>query len=156
LVIDDAVVVVENIFRRMEGGASPDAVWEATAELVAPVVGSTLTTVVVLVPLGLLSGVVGQFFRALSLTLSVAVLLSLFLALWLTPLLARSASRHRRRPENPEAETAEPTGAVAHRRGERLEAVYARALGTVMRRPALAVVGALALAALGVLLYLRM
>src|SRR5206468_124161 len=58
LVIDDAVVVVENIHRRMKAGAAPArAVEEATSELVAPVVGSTLTTVVVLVPLGLLSGV---------------------------------------------------------------------------------------------------
>ncbi len=95
LVIDDAVVVVENIFRQMEAGAAPEAVWDATAELVAPVVGSTLTTVVVLAPLGLLSGVVGQFFRALSLTLSVAVLISLVLALELIPLLSRFAYRHR-------------------------------------------------------------
>ncbi|HZF09955.1 MAG TPA: efflux RND transporter permease subunit [Thermoanaerobaculia bacterium] len=149
LVIDDAVVVVENIFRRMEGGAPPEAVWEATAELVAPVVGSTLTTVVVLVPLGLLSGVVGQFFRALSLTLSVAVLISLFLALWLIPLLARFAYRHRGQRGEEHAEPKRP-------RGERLEAVYARALGGVMRRPLVAAVGALGLAVLGVLLYLPM
>ena len=57
----------------------------------APLVGSTLTTVVVFAPLGMLSGVVGQFFRALSMTLSVAVLLSLVLSLTLVPLLARWA-----------------------------------------------------------------
>src|SRR5262249_15406576 len=102
LVIDDAVVMVENIHRRLRGGhgqggsdghgddgsgsdgdESERAIGAATAELVAPVVGSTLTTVVVLAPLGFLSGVVGQFFRALSLTLSVSVLISLALSLTL-------------------------------------------------------------------------
>ena len=88
LVIDDAVVVVEDIHRRvLEGSAMPVA--DAVHDLTAPVVSSTLTTVVVFAPLGLLSGVVGQFFRALSLTLSAAVLASLVLALTLIPLLAR-------------------------------------------------------------------
>ena len=75
LVIDDAVVVVENIHRRAgEGGSS---VVDAVQQLMAPLVSSTLTTVVVFAPLGLLSGVPGQFFRALSMSLSVAVLISL-------------------------------------------------------------------------------
>jgi multidrug efflux pump subunit AcrB len=77
LVIDDAIVVVENIHRRLSEGGGNDAVEAATGELVAPVVGSTLTTVVVFAPLGLLSGVVGDFFKALSITLSVAVLISM-------------------------------------------------------------------------------
>ena len=82
LVIDDAVVVVENIHRRLaEGGGTRVGRRRPRSELVAPIVGSTLTTVVVFAPLGLLSGVVGQFFKALSITLSVAVLISLVLAL---------------------------------------------------------------------------
>ena len=95
LVIDDAVVVVEGIHRRVqEGSAAPVA--DAIADLTAPVISSTLTTVVVFAPLGLLSGVVGQFFRALSLTLSAAVLASLLLALTLIPLLARWGIRDNR------------------------------------------------------------
>lgn len=99
LVIDDAVVVVESIHRRLGQGAGAGAVTAATRELFKPVVGSTLTTVVVFAPLGMLSGVVGQFFRALSLTLSVAVLVSLVLAFTLIPLLAnwlltKQASTH--------------------------------------------------------------
>jgi CzcA family heavy metal efflux pump len=87
LVIDDAVVVVENIHRRAgEGEAGVSA---AVQELMAPLVSSTLTTVVVFAPLGLLSGVPGQFFRALSLSLTVAVLLSLVLSVTLVPLMAR-------------------------------------------------------------------
>ncbi|MEA2693283.1 MAG: hypothetical protein QOJ16_2670 [Acidobacteriota bacterium] len=154
LVIDDAVVVVENIFRRMEAGAGPESVWDATAELVAPVVGSTLTTVVVLAPLGLLSGVVGQFFRALSLTLSVAVLVSLGLALELIPLLARFAYRHRGHG----GKHADPVSPASPKpqRGERMERVYARSLGKVIHRPLVPLLGAAALAALAILLYLRM
>jgi hypothetical protein len=77
LVIDDAVVVVESVHRRAgQGGTS---VLDAVQQLMAPLVSSTLTTVVVFAPLGLLSGVPGQFFRALSLSLSVAVLMSLAL-----------------------------------------------------------------------------
>ena len=94
LVIDDAVVVVENIHRRAAEGVA--SVTEAVSELVAPLVSSTLTTVVVFAPLGLLSGVPGQFFRALSQSLSVAVLLSLGLSITIVPLLARWAYRHHR------------------------------------------------------------
>ncbi len=94
LVIDDAVVVVENIHRRAgEGGSS---VVDAVQQLMAPLVSSTLTTVVVFAPLGLLSGVPGQFFRALSMSLSVAVLISLALSISVVPLMARWAATHHR------------------------------------------------------------
>ena len=139
LVIDDAVVMVENIHRRLRAGRGEAAIGEATRELIAPVVGSTLTTVVVLAPLGFLSGVVGQFFRALSLTLSVSVLISLVLSLTLIPLLSHLAYRsgEHAREERP----------------SRLEGAYARALGASVRRPWLAVIAALVLAVAGYLLY---
>ncbi len=154
LVIDDAVVVVENVHRRLgAGGDAAGAVEEATEELVAPVVGSTLTTVVVLAPLGLLSGVVGQFFRALSLTLSVSVLVSLGLSLTLIPLLSRrifargvGGGGGRRRQ-----------GAHAGPRwGSRLEAGYERALAAALRRPRWAAVAVLLLALLAGALGWRM
>jgi CzcA family heavy metal efflux pump len=94
LVIDDAVVVVEYIHRVASAGETD--MGEAMRPLMAPLIGSTLTTVVVFAPLGLLSGVPGQFFRALSLSLSVAVLMSLVLSLTLVPIMARwAAVRHR-------------------------------------------------------------
>ena len=93
LVIDDAIVVVENIHRhRAAGEPVAVAAEKGTQELLAAVVGSTLTTVVVFVPLGLLQGVVGQFFAALSLTLAAAVLLSLGLRAPLHPERGRAAS----------------------------------------------------------------
>src|SRR5204863_1340251 len=98
LVIDDAVVVVERLHRvAAEGGGH---VADAIQPLLAPLVSSTLTSVVVFAPLGLLSGVPGQFFRALSLSLTVAVILSLFLSVTLVPLLAKwTLSGHPPAPE---------------------------------------------------------
>ncbi|HEY6854186.1 MAG TPA: efflux RND transporter permease subunit [Gemmatimonadales bacterium] len=89
LVIDDAVVITENIARQL--ALHPDrrvAIRDAVQELIWPVTTSTITTVVVFLPLGLLQGVVGQFFAALATTLTVAVLVSLGLALSIIPLLA--------------------------------------------------------------------
>jgi len=89
LVIDDAVVITENIARHLAlPGGRLQAIRAAVQELIWPVTTSTLTTVVVFLPLGLLQGVVGQFFAALATTLTVAVLVSLGLALTIIPLLA--------------------------------------------------------------------
>ncbi len=100
LVIDDAVVVIENIYRHLGlGESAAEAAERGTQELLAPVIGSTATTVVVFSSLSLLKGVVGEFFSALCLTLVVAVLLSLVLALTLIPMLSeRFLSRERYRP----------------------------------------------------------
>jgi CzcA family heavy metal efflux pump len=99
LVIDDAVVIIENIYRHLGlGESAAEAAEKGTQELLGPVIGSTATTVVVFSPLSLLKGVVGEFFSALCLTLVIAVLLSLVFALTLIPLLAErflSVERHR-------------------------------------------------------------
>src|SRR3954471_4632450 len=137
LVIDDAVVVVEGIHRRVQEG-SATAIADAVHDLTGPVVSSTLTTVVVFAPLGLLSGVVGQFFRSLSLTLSAAVLASLVLALTLIPLLARWGIKR--------------DTANAHPGGRLIEG-YAKTLRPMLARPLFALVLALALAAAGAVLY---
>ena len=89
LVIDDAVVITENIVRHLH--LTPDrdgAIREAVQEIIWPVTTSTITTVVVFLPLGLLTGVEGQFFHALSITLTISVLVSLVLALSIIPLLS--------------------------------------------------------------------
>ena len=138
LVIDDAVVVVENMHRRAgEGGSS---VADAVQQILGPLVSSTLTTVVVFAPLGLLSGVPGQFFRAFSLSLTAAVLMSLALSIGVVPLLGGWASKGHR-----------ATG-ESHRR---LDDAYGRLLGAVVARPWLAVAGSIGLAVLTTLLFLR-
>ena len=89
LVIDDAIVVVENIYTHMSRDQSRrEAVQSAVSEITVPIIGSTITPVVVFLPLTLLTGVTGVFFRSLALTMSVALLTSLVLALSFTPVLA--------------------------------------------------------------------
>src|SRR5204862_3217357 len=88
--------------RHLAAGEAPSVAAErGTNELVGAVIGSTLTTVVVFVPLGLLQGMVGQFFAALSLTLAGAVLLSLVYALLFIPVpAARFLKAHEGKGEN--------------------------------------------------------
>ncbi|MHB8754447.1 MAG: efflux RND transporter permease subunit [Candidatus Acidiferrales bacterium] len=91
LIIDDAVVIIENIYRHIGlGEPAGEAAELATQELLGAVVGSTATTLVVFLPLTLLQGVVGEFFKALCLTLGISVLLSLIYALTIIPLFSLS------------------------------------------------------------------
>jgi CzcA family heavy metal efflux pump len=90
LVIDDAIVVVENIVLHRDAGESPlEAIHSALRELSVPLVGSTVTPVVVFLPLISMTGVEGTFFRALAVTMSVSLFVSLGLALIWTPNLSR-------------------------------------------------------------------
>ncbi len=89
LIIDDTVVVIENIARHLAMGESGDAaVDRASREISGAVVGSTLTTILVFVPLAFVRGVVGQFFQSLALALSIALLVSMVVSLTIIPVLA--------------------------------------------------------------------
>jgi multidrug efflux pump subunit AcrB len=89
LVIDDAIVVVESIATHVAAGKAPaEAIGQAAREVTGPLVGSTLTPVVVFIPLAFLDGIQGVFFRALAVTMVVSLLTSLLLAITLTPTLA--------------------------------------------------------------------
>jgi CzcA family heavy metal efflux pump len=89
LVIDDAIVVVESIYAKIATGMKRlEAIPAGIEEIFAALLGSTLTPVVVFLPLAFLEGIVGVFFRALALTMVVSLLMSLVLALTLTPSLA--------------------------------------------------------------------
>jgi CzcA family heavy metal efflux pump len=86
LVIDDAIVVVENIVLHRDSGQNRfEAIRSALKEITVPLVGSTITPIVVFIPLITMQGVIGAFFRALAITMSVALLTSLILALTWTP-----------------------------------------------------------------------
>ena len=90
LVIDDAIVVVENIVLHRDLGQSRlEAVRSALREITIPLVGSTITPIVVFVPLIVITGVYGVFFRALAVTMSVSLITSLALALTWTPNLSQ-------------------------------------------------------------------
>jgi CzcA family heavy metal efflux pump len=94
LVIDDAIVVVENIVvHRDRGQSRVDAVRTALHEITVPLIGSTVTPVVVFLPLIAVTGVTGSFFRALAVTMTAALITSLLLALTFTPALSLSLLR---------------------------------------------------------------
>ncbi len=134
LVIDDAIVVVENIYTHMaRGQPRRQAVQNAISEITVPIIGSTITPVVVFLPLTLLTGVTGSFFRSLALTMAVALLTSLVLALSFTPVLAERFVKAKRRPgwkENPDRRRDHE--ALADEREEQEE--QGRILGAITRR----------------------
>ncbi len=103
LVIDDAIVVVENIVLHRDGGEGPlRATSSALKELTVPLIGSTLTPIVVFLPLISITGVTGVFFRALAIAMSAALLTSLLLALtWTTNLSTHLIHRGKHAPEGP-------------------------------------------------------
>ena len=89
LIIDDAIVVIENIARNRRLGGPENAIERSMSQLGTPMLASTAATVVVFLPLALLSGVTGFFFRALAFTLSASLIVSLMLALLVAPNIAR-------------------------------------------------------------------
>lgn len=89
LLVDDAIVVRENIFRHMEMGKSPKrAALEGTAEVRLAVIATTLAVIAVFGPVGFLKGIVGQFFKQFALTVCFAMAISLFDALTIAPMLS--------------------------------------------------------------------
>jgi hydrophobe/amphiphile efflux-1 (HAE1) family protein len=94
LLIDDAVVVRENIFKHMEAGKPPmQAALDGTKEVALSVLATTLTIVAVFMPIAFVEGLVGQFFRQFGITISVAVVISLFVAFTLDPMLSSRFSK---------------------------------------------------------------
>src|SRR6266853_5328006 len=96
LVIDDAIVVLENIVLHRDAGQSRfQAIQSALRELTVPLIGSTITPIVVFLPLISITGVTGSFFRALAVTMTVSLFTSLFLALTWTPTLSQYLVRRK-------------------------------------------------------------
>lgn len=89
LVVDDAIVVVENVGRFMrEGMSRTEAALKSSRQLLAPIVGMTLTLAVVYAPIGFLSGLTGVLFKEFAFTLAVAVLISGVVAITLSPIMS--------------------------------------------------------------------
>ncbi len=101
LLIDDAIVVRENIFRHLEMGRSPvQAALEGTKEVSLAVIATTLTVIAVFAPIAFLQGVVGQFFKEFGLTVCFAMLISLFDALTIAPMLSAYLAKRGEKYEN--------------------------------------------------------
>ncbi|GEA62102.1 efflux RND transporter permease subunit [Vibrio comitans] len=88
LVVDDAIVVVENTFRHLETGASPvEAAIKSAREICGPVIAMTITLAAVYAPIGFMGGLTGKLFTEFAFTLAGSVLISGFIALTLTPMM---------------------------------------------------------------------
>ncbi len=95
LVVDDAIVVVENIHRHIEEGMTPfDAALKGAGELVGPVIAMTITLLAVYAPIGLQTGLTGALFKEFAFTLAGSVLISGVVALTLSPMLCSKILRH--------------------------------------------------------------
>ncbi|PZO06063.1 MAG: acriflavine resistance protein B [Alphaproteobacteria bacterium] len=95
ILVDDAIVEIENIVRHMRDGKSPyDASMEAADEIGLAVVATTATIIAVFAPVGFMPGIIGQFFKAFALAACVSVAFSLVVARTLTPLMAAYLLRH--------------------------------------------------------------
>ena len=130
LIIDNAIVVVEAIHTKIAAGFERlEAIQEGIGEIFRPLVGSTLTPVVVFIPLAFLEGITGVFFRALALTMVVSLLTSLVLAITFTPSLA-AFFIHRRSGGKPQAQT-EQGGFLLRR----IIRIYESAVRSVLRHP---------------------
>jgi CzcA family heavy metal efflux pump len=132
LIIDDAIVMIEHIVRRLRGAAvhTGDQVMDAAREFTRPLVGSSASTLVIFAPLAFLSGVTGAFFKALSITMAAGLLLS-FVITWLAvPILADHLLGEK------DAQQTEG-GRLTTWLGDR----YAALLERLLRRPALLLLG---------------
>ena len=129
LVIDDTIVMVEHIMRRLRGGgpsAHHKKIMEAAREFTPPLMGSSASTIIIFAPLAFLSGVTGAFFKALSLTMAASLLISYFVAWLAVPLLANYLLGQK------DADQKEG-GFLTHGAHKG----YEKAVGGLLRRPAL-------------------
>ncbi|MEN4691431.1 efflux RND transporter permease subunit [Pantoea agglomerans] len=148
-VIDDAIVVVENISRRLEQGESPmEAALKGSQQIGFTIISLTFSLIAVLIPLLFMGDVVGRLFREFAITLAVAILVSMLVSLTLTPMLCAYLLRH----IPPEQQST-----FARKGGELFDALvrgYDRLLTVVLNHQKLTLLVALATFGLTALLYM--
>ena len=150
-VVDDAIVMVENIARYLEQGDSPlEAALKGSKQIGFTIISLTFSLIAVLIPLLFMGDVAGRLFREFAITLAVAILISGFVSLTLTPMLSAKLLRHI--DEDQQGRFARAAGRVI----DGLIAQYAKALRVVLRHQPLTLLVAIATLALTALLYLAM
>src|SRR5437867_511333 len=161
LVIDDAIVVLENIVLHRDAGQSRfQAIQSALRELTVPLIGSTITPIVVFLPLISITGVTGTFFRALAVTMTVSLFTSLLLALTWTPTLSQYLVR-RKEAAGTAPDSAGPDMAAllaaeeAHLSGffGRIVDFYGRTMQAILKRPWMLAASSVLVIALSILCY---
>ena len=163
LVIDDAIVVLENIVLHRDAGQTRfQAIQSALRELTIPLIGSTITPIVVFLPLVSITGVTGSFFRALAVTMTVSLLTSLLLALTWTPTLSLYLVRRKETVEASAPSSAEGPDAAALLAAEekdlsgffgRIVEFYAGTMRAILKRPWALAASSILVVALSVLCY---
>jgi CzcA family heavy metal efflux pump len=162
LVIDDAIVVLENIVLHRDAGETRfKAIQSALREMTVPLIGSTITPIVVFLPLISTTGVFGSFFRALAITMTVSLLTSLLLAVTWTPTLSYYFVRRKDTGPARDETTGEVTAAAllsaeeAHLSGffGRIVAAYGRVMEKIVHRPVLVGAASLLVVALSYVCY---
>lgn len=144
-VVDDAIVVVENIMRHLERGKSPtEAALAGAAEVGFTVLTISVSLVAVFIPLLLMGGIVGRLFREFSVSLSVAILMSMLISLTVTPMLASLTLRSH--PHQQSGDERYPDS--------RFHRFYQRTLGWVLCHPVLMGIITLVILLLNVVLYI--
>jgi len=146
LVIDDMIVMVEHIARRAGAAGTADgqaAVLPAAREFMRPLIGSSLATLIVFLPLSFLSGVTGAFSKALSVTMAAALVISYLMAAFVVPLLSRYLIDFTRWHDP-----------AAGRQGW-LQRLHSRLLDRVLRRPVWLLAAVLPLLIVGFIAYSR-
>ena len=142
-VVDDAIVVVENITRHLERGEPPfEAALAGAREVGFTVLTISVSLVAVFIPLLLMGGIVGRLFREFSVSLSMAIMMSMLISLTVTPMLSSIALR----ADKPGRNVGDYPDSAFHR-------FYARTLGWVIRRPLLMGIVTVLVIALNVVLY---
>ncbi|WP_191939121.1 efflux RND transporter permease subunit [Pantoea agglomerans] len=148
-VIDDAIVVVENISRRLEQGESPmEAALKGSQQIGFTIISLTFSLIAVLIPLLFMGDVVGRLFREFAITLAVAILVSMLVSLTLTPMLCAYLLRHI--PPEQQSTFARKGGELF----DRLVRGYDRLLTVVLNHQKLTLLVALATFGLTALLYM--
>ena len=147
LVVDDAIVMIEQIVRRIRSEPETDrheTIRRAVREFLSPLAGSSTSTIIVFLPLAFLGGVTGAFFKALSLTMVCALIISFLVAWFVIPLLSDHLL-------HPDSHTSESTGPLL----QRVLDVYRRYLAAALRRPLFVLLPVLLFVSAGVFAYLN-
>lgn len=148
LVVDDAVVMVEHLVRRLHDrpGEGVAAILPAAQEMLRPLLGSSLATIVIFLPLAFLSGVTGSFFKALALTMASALVVSFLMALLAVPLMTEWLAASSRRS------VAEHDETLIHR----MQAIYGRVARKALFAPRIVLLAAAAVVVLGGVAFWRL
>lgn len=161
LVIDDAIVVLENIVLHRDAGQGRlEAIQSALKEMTVPLIGSTITPIVVFLPLISITGVTGTFFRALAVTMTVSLFTSLLLALSWTPALSQYfVRRTEAQPSAGERPSSDAASLLAAEEAQfsglfgRVVAFYAKVLRAVLEKPLLILGGSVVIVVASYLCY---